>query len=119
MMYENLKYVNEIGGIQADRISDGIAEYFEPNSDNHSKAVSGAFGPIAEYSPRPEPDILENAKREVRAERDNLLRQSDWTQVADAPVDQAAWATYRQALRDVPQQDGFPEDIAWPAPPAA
>jgi hypothetical protein len=40
-----------------------------------------------------------------------------WTQVADAPVDQAAWTTYRQALRDVPDQAGFPADIKWPVAP--
>ena len=40
----------------------------------------------------------------IRLERDAKLTQSDWTQVADAPVDQAAWATYRQALRDIPDQ---------------
>ena len=38
----------------------------------------------------------------MRAKRNELLAQSDWTQVADAPVDQQAWATYRQALRDFP-----------------
>jgi len=54
---------------------------------------------------------------QVRAERDRLLDESDWTQVADAPVDQAAWATYRQALRDVPEQVGFPNDVTWPEKP--
>ena len=38
----------------------------------------------------------------MRLERNRLLAASDWTQVADAPVDRAAWATYRQALRDIP-----------------
>jgi len=47
-----------------------------------------------------------------------LLKESDWTQVADAPVDQSAWADYRQALRDVPQQEGFPQEVVWPNPPA-
>jgi len=55
--------------------------------------------------------------KEARDQRDALLAQSDWTQVPDAPVDQAAWATYRQALRDVPQQAGFPSDINWPTTP--
>ena len=54
---------------------------------------------------------------QVRAERDRLLVASDWTQVADALVDQAAWATYRQALRDITKQSGFPHDIAWPTKP--
>lgn len=54
---------------------------------------------------------------QVRAERDALLAACDWTQVADAPVDQAAWAVYRQALRDVTNQVGFPVDIVWPTKP--
>lgn len=54
---------------------------------------------------------------EVRLERNRLLTETDWTQVADAPVDKAAWAAYRQALRDVPQQAGFPTSITWPVKP--
>ena len=38
----------------------------------------------------------------MRNHRNRLLAQSDWTQVADVPVDREAWATYRQALRDFP-----------------
>ena len=38
----------------------------------------------------------------MRLHRDRLLKESDWTQVADAPTDKTAWATYRQALRDFP-----------------
>ena len=58
----------------------------------------------------------EQAKN-IRSDRDKRLSDTDWTQVADAPVDKAAWATYRQALRDVPTQAGFPYDIAWPSKP--
>lgn len=50
----------------------------------------------------------------ARAKRNSLLAQSDWTQIADAPVDQPSWAVYRQSLRDVTQQSGFPEIIDWP-----
>lgn len=62
---------------------------------------------------------LENIvfSQSVRAERDSLLSECDWTQVADAPVDKAAWATYRQVLRDVPEQSGFPNEITWPIEP--
>jgi len=38
----------------------------------------------------------------MRLHRDRLLKESDWTQVADSPADREAWATYRQALRDFP-----------------
>lgn len=54
---------------------------------------------------------------EVRIERNRRLDKTDWTQVADAPVDQAAWATYRQALRDIPDQEGFPNTMDWPVEP--
>jgi hypothetical protein len=59
----------------------------------------------------------EQREAQVRDERDQLLTASDWTQVADAPVDQTAWATYRQALRDVPAQAGFPWEVEWPDRP--
>lgn len=58
-----------------------------------------------------------NESANVRAERDELLSACDWTQIADAPVDASAWATYRQALRDVPSQNGFPWDVVWPEKP--
>ena len=57
---------------------------------------------------------IAGAAATARAERDRRLAACDWTQVADAPVDRAAWAAYRQALRDVPDQPGFPDVIAWP-----
>ena len=41
-------------------------------------------------------------EQRMREVRNGLLMDSDWTQVADAPVDRQAWATYRQALRDFP-----------------
>jgi len=55
--------------------------------------------------------------KSVRATRGDKLADSDWTQVADAPVDKAVWATYRQALRDVTAQSGFPWTITWPDAP--
>jgi hypothetical protein len=55
--------------------------------------------------------------KSVRTSRGEKLKDSDWTQVADAPVDKAAWATYRQALRDVTGQQGFPWTITWPTQP--
>lgn len=55
----------------------------------------------------------------ARKKRNTLLAQSDWTQVLDvlqAVKDQ--WTSYRQALRDIPQQSGFPNNIVWPTKPA-
>lgn len=53
----------------------------------------------------------------VRSSRDAKLAATDWTQVADAPVDQAAWAAYRQELRALPEQAGFPWEVTWPTQP--
>ena len=55
--------------------------------------------------------------KSVRTQRGEKLKDCDWTQVADAPVDQVTWAAYRQALRDVTGQEGFPWTITWPAQP--
>jgi hypothetical protein len=90
----------------------------DPNDIEHvGAAVFNAAQSIA--APYIEPPIdLAQLATEARAIRNQLLTASDWTQVADAPVDQAAWAAYRQALRDVPNQLGFPVTIDWPVAPS-
>ena len=60
---------------------------------------------------------LEQLASDARSKRNALLAASDWTQVIDAPVDQVVWAAYRQALRDITGQKGFPETIKWPVAP--
>lgn len=54
---------------------------------------------------------------EVRSQRNRLLYECDWTQLSDAPVNSLDWANYRQELRDVPNQAGFPWSVVWPTPP--
>tara|TARA_B100000035_G_C20755222_1_gene445774 strand:- start:124 stop:477 length:354 start_codon:yes stop_codon:yes gene_type:complete len=54
----------------------------------------------------------------VRSHRTSLLKECDWTQLPDSPLTstkKAAWATYRQALRDLPASTDDP--IVWPTPP--
>jgi hypothetical protein len=73
--------------------------------------VDGAFVPA------PLPPLTWD---DIRLQRDSLLGASDWTQVADAPLtaaDRQAWADYRQALRDVPQDFDSPDDVVWPEAP--
>lgn len=60
---------------------------------------------------------LEAKAASVRADRNRRLADCDWTQLPDAPVDAAAWAAYRQELRDVTAQAGFPSDVVWPVQP--
>ena len=53
----------------------------------------------------------------IRKIRNERLTECDWTQLADSKVDKDAWATYRQALRDLPESEGFPWNITWPVKP--
>jgi len=63
---------------------------------------------------------LSSKSEEVRSERNLRLAECDWTQLPDSPIpsaDKAAWTTYRQQLREVPDQAGFPWQVEWPAKP--
>ena len=68
---------------------------------------------MAEYKAR----MDEEQARRIRADRNTRLNDSDWSQLADSTADKAAWATYRQALRDITTQTGFPWTITWPTQP--
>jgi hypothetical protein len=60
------------------------------------------------------------AAMKIKIRRNRLLYESDWTQLPNGPLSselQTAWATYRQALRDITAQPGFPNDVIWPARP--
>ena len=56
---------------------------------------------------------------QIRSRRNNLLTSSDYTQMADWPGDKTAWATYRQALRDLTQTYTNAADVIWPTAPGA
>ena len=89
----------------------------------HTKYVLGPIFIDNEDATAAEQEAAYKARKDadqaklVRDDRNKRLTETDWTQVADAPVDKAAWATYRQALRDVPSQAGFPWDVQWPTQP--
>lgn len=80
----------------------------------YAKALAGEYGEIAEYIPPSDEELA----RQVRDERAGLLFACDWTQAPDVPqATREKWATYRQALRDITSQTGFPHDIIWPSKP--
>jgi len=54
---------------------------------------------------------------QIKLWRNAQLAQSDWTQLPDAPTDKVKWATYRQALRDLPAQGGSPDEAVFPVAP--
>ena len=116
------RFVNSLAGSINKYRWDGTEWVLEQNTSE----IERFEFTLADFPDAPVPEMpnynhdqhqLEQEAEEVRTQRDALLSQSDWTQVPDAPVDQQAWAEYRQALRDVPQQAGFPTEITWPVKP--
>lgn len=86
----------------------------------NEKIVVSIDGEIATGAFVVDPDISDVAEDYQRSVRNDLLAASDWTQMPDSPLSASAkaqWATYRQSLRDVPEQSGFPDDITWPTEP--
>jgi len=61
--------------------------------------------------------IIQEVSNQVRQTRNELLSETDWTQLSDSPVDKEVWAIYRQSLRDISTQEGFPFNILWPIKP--
>lgn len=60
---------------------------------------------------------VDEASKNVRDKRNQLLIECDWTQLADSKADKESWAVYRQALRDITLQTGFPWNVEWPTQP--
>ena len=72
---------------------------------------------VAEMSAEEIQVAKDSAMANIRGQRNQLLKECDWTQIADSTANKPAWATYRQALRDVTAQAGFPWIITWPDAP--
>lgn len=88
--------------------------------DPQRQRVDLATGDLVDWQP---PTIADAAQvAQVRADRDRRLAATDWVVLraidSGVPTD-AAWTAYRQALRDVPEQPGFPTAITWPQEPSA
>jgi hypothetical protein len=79
-----------------------------------SDVVDGDF---TAPSDTPSTEQTNEQAKSIRAIRDAKLAECDWTQVADSPVDKVVWATYRQALRDITAQEGFPWTVTYPDKP--
>ena len=72
---------------------------------------------VTDATPEQITERTEAQASSVRADRNRRLADCDWTQLPDAPVDHTIWAAYRQDLRDVTSQPGFPWEIIWPVAP--
>jgi len=61
-------------------------------------------------------DMTAGKAQDVRSQRDKLIADTDWMALSDSTLT-PAWAAYRQALRDVTSQAGFPHTVDWPVKP--
>ena len=124
MNYRNAKHISE-GRIdcEIEHPMHGWIPYTLNPADTKNDELLGAMteaGDVAAYVPPTQAEIDAALAAEVRADRGVLLLELDafvgnplrWSAL-DADT-QAAWALYRQALLDVPQQAGFPNDVLWP-----
>ena len=103
--------VEEINGQWFTRFVAG--PIFTDTTDDEGNVTSAADNESA-YRAR----IDAEASSKSRDQRNKLLVDSDWTQLADSSADASAWATYRSALRDLPTTDGWPHNITWPTEPS-
>ena len=113
----------------------GIVNVEIEDGTDPGEVYVGADGALHSVPPRPGQDMLfspvagawidprsdAECLAELRRKRDSLLRASDWTQAADAPLTSTAldaWRAYRRALRDLPATTADPRNPQWPLPPA-
>ena len=92
----------------------------QTRTDADAALVDGVWTQVWQVRDLSNEEILQRNTTQsavVRSIRNAKLTESDWTQIADAPADKAAWVTYRQALRDISSQEGFPMTITWPDAP--
>ena len=72
------------------------------------------------YTAEEKAEIETQKAAAIRRERNTKLAECDWTQLNDTPLDnpsKVAWTTYRQSLRDITAQAGFPNSVIWPVKP--
>ena len=130
--YRNAKYINDSGWVdcEIEHETYGWVPYtLDPadtdmtiNNDDLLAAMTAA-GDVAAYIPPTQAELDAMLSEQLREKRDGLLLEVDafvsnplrWATLSAEQQD--AWAACRQALLDVPQQAGFPNDVVWPVKP--
>ena len=124
MMYKYSRYNLETGrftGQGSNSDQDNVAArdgegLIEGHYDHSTQmVVDGAVADIPASTI--EQEEIDRAWLNLKGSRNMMLQSTDWTQVPDAPVDQQAWAIYRQALRDLPDNTTDPRNPTWPTKP--
>ena len=109
------KHIVRDGEVQNDE-GQWIQNFVEQDMFKDTTNQAGEAVTKAEQETAYQATLDANAAASVRSRRDGLLAETDWKGLSDVTMS-SDWATYRQALRDVPSQSGFPHDITWPEKP--
>jgi hypothetical protein len=130
--YRNAKYINDSGWVDCEIEHEDfgwIPYTLDPadtdmtiNNDDLLAAMEAA-GDVAAYIPPTQAELDAMLSEQLREKRDGLLLEVDafvsnplrWATLSAEQQD--VWTVYRQALLDVPQQAGFPNDVVWPVKP--
>jgi hypothetical protein len=110
-LQDNESYLDGSIDDSAYYIQNGVPVAIPPKPDQYS---------VFDYTTKQWVQNEKIAIASVSQKRQKLLYLSDWTQIPNNPlttVQQEAWATYRQELRDIPQQSGYPFNVVWPVAP--
>ena len=96
------------------RLSDNAVIPFDDNNTDYQEYLEWAKTNTTET------EDISLTWDDIRATRDQILKDTDWTMTTGATVDQAQWAAYRQNIRDIPQtyKDKTPDDVVWPTQPS-
>lgn len=111
--------VYPVDSVYPEQKPDNVYKIYECTSKFQNDRVVNVFRIVD----APESHIIHKISilaRQARIQRNQLLKDSDWTQVLDNPFsdeEKQSWRGYRQALRDITDQSSFPIDIEWPQKP--
>lgn len=110
-------YIQGIHSTMPDDVEEITKEEYEDLLAKNAEGLKISWVNGAAQTAAPEISLTWN---DVRNKRDSLLSSSDYTQLPDAPFtpeEKQAWTTYRQALREVTNQQVDPSAVVWPSPP--
>ncbi len=102
-------------GVEQDSGSNWVEKWVERDMFADT-TVDGVTTTKAEHEAAYQAQVDADESASVRRKRDNLLSETDWMGMSDVTMS-AGWTTYRQALRDIPAQSGFPHTVTWPTEP--
>lgn len=110
----------EYGVFPVEVVTSPTADHTQNLTEETPILVNGVWKQNWLVSPASTQEVADRTDEQagnIRNKRNEKLTDCDWTQLPDSPVDKATWAVYRQELRDVTNQAGFPWEVIWPTQP--